>query len=97
MKIDLRKIGDIEPYSNQLRENDNAGDAEAASLSTFEFRQPATEPPQPCQSFDWYAEGEGRVVEVKGVWMTVRYLGRKGRRARILIEAPGGAVFRETN
>ena len=93
MKIDLRKIGEIDPYSNQLPENDNAGDADAASLSTFEFRQPATDPPKTCQSFDWYSEGEGRVVEVAGVRFIVRFVGRKGRRARIVIEAPGGAVF----
>jgi len=56
-------------------------------------RQPKTEPPQTTQSFDWYSEGEGRIVEVNGVRITVRYVGRKGRRARFVIEAPAGAVF----
>jgi hypothetical protein len=48
---------------------------------------------QPCQSIDWYAEGEGRVVEVGGVRVTIRLVGRKGRRSRIVIAAPTGARF----
>ena len=58
-------------------------------------RQP--EPPHaPPTSvcIDWYAEGETRVVEVDGVRVTIRFVGRKGRRARIAIKAPAGAVFR---
>jgi hypothetical protein len=43
---------------------------------------------------DWYAEGETKVVEVDGIRITVRFIGRKGRRGRIAIEAPAGAVFR---
>jgi len=46
-----------------------------------------------CRSIDWYAEAESRVVEVNGVTVTVRFIGRKGRRGRISIEAPAGAVF----
>ncbi len=42
---------------------------------------------------DWYSEGESRVVEVDGVRVTIRFVGRKGRRGRILIEAPAGAAF----
>lgn len=45
-------------------------------------------------SIEWFHEGQTRVVEVDGVRVTVRFIGRKGRRARILIEAPGGAEFR---
>ena len=45
------------------------------------------------RSTDWYGEGEARVVEAGGVRVTIRYVGRKGRRARIVIEAPGGAEF----
>ena len=53
-------------------------------------------PPLPTsKSIDWYAEGEGRAVEVDGVIVVVRYLGRKGRRARIIIEAPRGAAFQD--
>ena len=48
-----------------------------------------------CQSIGWYAEGVGRAVEVEGVIVVVKYLGRKGRRARIIIEAPSGAVFQD--
>lgn len=45
-------------------------------------------------SIDWYSEGESRVVEVDGVRVTIRFVGRKGRRARIAIVAAAGAVFR---
>jgi len=48
-----------------------------------------------CQSIDWFSEGQCRMVEVCGVQMLVRYVGRKGRRARIAIEVPAGAVFRD--
>ena len=50
-----------------------------------------------CQSIDWYAPGQSRIVEVAGVRITVRFIGRKGRRGRIAIEAPAGAVFRQEN
>jgi hypothetical protein len=49
---------------------------------------------QTSQSIEWYAEGQERSVEVAGVRITVRFIGRKGRRGRIAIEAPPGAVFR---
>lgn len=47
-----------------------------------------------CRTCDWYSEGESRVVEVDGVRIVIRFIGRKARRGRILIEAPAGAVFR---
>ena len=46
------------------------------------------------QCIDWYAEGEERVVEAGGIRVVVRFVGRKGRRGRIAITAPPGAVFR---
>jgi len=46
-----------------------------------------------CKSIDWYGEGHSRTVEVDGVRITIRFVGRKGRRGRIAIEAPAGAVF----
>ncbi len=46
------------------------------------------------QSADWYHEGDSRTVEFNDVEMTVRYVGRKGRRGRIVITAPPGANFR---
>jgi hypothetical protein len=49
------------------------------------------------QSIDWYAEGESRIVEVDGVRMIVRFVGRQGRRGRIAITAPAGATFRSDN
>jgi hypothetical protein len=51
--------------------------------------------PDACsQSVDWYAEGQSRIVEVDGVCIEVRYVGRKSRRGRIAITAPPGAAFR---
>ena len=51
-------------------------------------------PVSTSQSIDWYHEGESRTVEVDGVQVTVRLVGRKGRRSRIAIVAPAGAAFR---
>ena len=45
------------------------------------------------QLIDWFAEGQAVAVEFEGVVMTVRYVCRKGRRARIAITGPAGAVF----
>jgi hypothetical protein len=45
-------------------------------------------------SVDWYHEGEGRIIESAGIQFTVRFVGRKGRRARIAIIAPAGAAFK---
>jgi hypothetical protein len=42
---------------------------------------------------DWYHEGEGRIIESGGIRFTVRFVGRKGRRARIAIMAPAGSAF----
>jgi len=54
----------------------------------------APEPERPTsRCIDWYAEGQSRMVEVDGVHINVRFVGRKGRKARISIEAPAGAVF----
>lgn len=50
--------------------------------------------PPTSTSIEWYAEGETRVVEVDGVRVTIRFVARKGRRARIAIIAAAGAVFR---
>jgi hypothetical protein len=47
-----------------------------------------------CQCIDWFHEGEAKAVEVDGVQIVVRFIGRKGRRGRIAIEAPAGARFR---
>lgn len=46
-----------------------------------------------CRSIEWYADGQARVVDVGGVRVVVRFVGRKGRRARIAIIAPPGAAF----
>lgn len=48
------------------------------------------------QCIEWYHEGQTRIVEVDGVRIEVRFVGRKGRRARIAIIAPPGAAFLAT-
>lgn len=53
-----------------------------------------TASPETCQSIEWYSEGQTRIVEVGGIRISVRLIGRKGRRARIAITAPAGATFR---
>jgi hypothetical protein len=45
------------------------------------------------QDIDWYSKGQQRIVEADGVRVVVRFVGRKGRRGRIAITAPPGAVF----
>jgi hypothetical protein len=50
-------------------------------------------PAASSQSIDWYADGEERVVEVGLVRVTIRLVGRNGRRARISITASNGAAF----
>jgi len=47
-----------------------------------------------CTSIEWYSNGQARTVEIDGVEIKVGFIGRKGRRARIRITAPTGAVFR---
>lgn len=37
------------------------------------------------QTIEWFAPGQERVVEVNGVPVTIRFVGRKGRRARIAV------------
>jgi len=37
-----------------------------------------------------YPSGQSRTVEVDGVRVVIKLIGRKGRRARIAIEAPAG-------
>jgi hypothetical protein len=49
------------------------------------------------QSIDWYHEGESRTVEIGDLYVTVRFIGRKGRRARIALVAPAGASFCQRN
>jgi hypothetical protein len=46
-------------------------------------------------SIDWFAEGEARTVSAQGVKIVVRFVGRKGRKARIAILAPCGARFED--
>lgn len=55
---------------------------------------PQPEAAQPtCRCADWFSEGESRVINCDGVRIVVRYVGRKGRRGRIVIEAPAGTAF----
>ena len=63
---------------------------------TDESGAPAAESRATSQCIDWFHEGETKVVEIDGVRVIVRFIGRKGRRGRISIEAPAGAVIRTT-
>jgi hypothetical protein len=49
------------------------------------------------QCIDWYAEGDERTVEAGGIQITVRFVGRRGRRGRIAITAPPGAAFQTSD
>jgi hypothetical protein len=49
--------------------------------------------PSTSQSIDWYHEGETRIIRVADIAIVIRFVGRKGRRGRIAVEAPAGAVF----
>jgi len=55
---------------------------------------PVQTKPSGCHSIEWYAEGQVRIVEVGDVRIAIRFVGRRGRRCRIAISAPPGAVFR---
>jgi hypothetical protein len=50
-------------------------------------------PSSVSRSVEWYCEGQSRVVEIGDMQVIIRCVGRKGRRARISITAPAGAVF----
>jgi hypothetical protein len=53
-------------------------------------------PATTSQCIDWYAEGQERTVDVGGIQVSVRYVGRNGRRGRIAITAPPGSTFRDS-
>jgi len=52
--------------------------------------------PPPTTLHDWYAVGQGMTVEVGGVTVAFRVVGHKGRRTRIVVTAPAGAVISGT-
>ena len=39
-----------------------------------------------CRCIDWFSEGDAKLLEVDGIRVTVKLIGRKARRARIAIE-----------
>jgi hypothetical protein len=45
------------------------------------------------ESVEWYHEGQSRAVDLGGLRVIIRFVGRKGRRGRIAITAPAGAAF----
>src|SRR5262245_30069496 len=67
--------------------------------TTNEQRIPTTVAPtqrcdtHECRSIEWYSDGQARIVEVSDVRIEIRFVGRRGRRCRIAITAPQGAVF----
>ena len=82
MRVEPRKTEGIHPHEKNPRLNDDAVDAVAASQ------------PRESQLIDWFAEGQSVAVEFGGVVMSVHYISRKGRRARIAVTGPAGALFR---
>jgi hypothetical protein len=46
-----------------------------------------------CLTIDWYSPGQMRIVEIGGVPIEIRFVGRRGRRGRIAITAPSGTVL----
>lgn len=46
-----------------------------------------------CYCADWLTVGESRILELAQGRVTIRYVGAKGRRIRIAIEAPAGTAF----
>jgi len=50
--------------------------------------------PPPTTLHDWFAVGQGMTVDVAGVTVAFRVIGHKGRRTRIVVTAPAGAVIR---
>jgi hypothetical protein len=69
---------------------------------TVEDRNAATPghqglPPSVSKSVEWYHEGDERTVEAGGIQITVRFVGRRGRRGRIAITAPPGATFQTSD
>lgn len=42
-------------------------------------------PPQGQEFVHWYSTGQSRTLEIHGLLVTVRFVGRKGRRGRIAI------------
>ncbi len=42
---------------------------------------------------DWFAVGQGAEVRVDGITVSLRVVGQKGRRTRLVVIAPRGATF----
>jgi hypothetical protein len=79
---------EVEPSSGKPDPRNPRVDDEAGEGVQERFRRATS------QSIDWYAEGQARTVEVGGIRIAIRLVGRKGRRARIAITAPAGSIFR---
>lgn len=48
---------------------------------------------EPVELVDWFSQGESCLLQIGGTRVEVRFIGRKGRRARISISAsPGTSV-----
>jgi hypothetical protein len=74
-----------------------ASDRQSDAVDSRQAGSPAARPVENSQSIDWYSEGETRIVEVDGVRVVVRFVGRHGRRGRIAITAPPGSTFRSAD
>lgn len=56
-------------------------------------KSPTKIDPGNCRSIDWYSEGESRINSIGINRIEVRFVGRRGRRSRIAITAPSGAII----
>jgi hypothetical protein len=74
-------------------ERRNMDDEQPSQTTPQSLARKEREPAKTSQCIDWYAEGESRIVEINGIRVAVRFVGRKGRRCRIAILGPPGVVF----
>lgn len=65
-----------------------------SEVTSFSAAENAQQRVKMSQSIEWYSEGQVRLVEIESIRVSIRFVGRKGRRARIAVMAPAGAVFR---
>lgn len=61
---------------------------------TTNFNDSKKPRPDRSELIDWFSEGEQRIIEIGDVQVTIRFVGRRGRRGRISIAGPAGCQFR---
>jgi hypothetical protein len=58
-------------------------EAKSGEAHSGEWKSPNTQ--ELHRSIEWYAPGQSRTVDVDGIPVTIRLVGRRGRRARIAV------------